>query len=263
MNDKRGISVVINTYNAEKHLKRVLEAVRDFDEVLVCDMESTDATRTIAGDYGCRIVTFKKEGCMSAEPARTFAIQSASCYWVLVVDADEIVTPELRDYLYKRIEAPDCPAGLYIPRLNRFMGRYTRSIAYDHQLRFFKREGTTWPPFVHTFPQVDGPTERISTAMKNVRLVHLADERIGDLLRKTQDYTEGELRKRPDRHFSTAALIGRPLWRFFRTYLLKLGCLDGRAGLVKAGMDALYQFVMVAKTIERDERNEYKDNDDE
>lgn len=103
MNKENKISVVINTYNAEQHLNRVLDAVKDFDEVLICDMESTDSTLEIARRHGCRIVTFPKGDAVSAEPARTFAIQSASFHWVLVVDADELVTPELRQYLYRRI----------------------------------------------------------------------------------------------------------------------------------------------------------------
>jgi glycosyltransferase involved in cell wall biosynthesis len=88
--------VVINTRNAEQHLQQVLEAVKGFDEVLVCDMESEDATLDIARRNGCRIVTFPKADHKSAEPARTFAISQARYPWVLVVDADEIVTPELR-----------------------------------------------------------------------------------------------------------------------------------------------------------------------
>jgi glycosyltransferase involved in cell wall biosynthesis len=71
------ISVVINTYNAHQHLERVLDSVQGFDEIVVCDMESTDDTRDIAARYGCRIVTFPKANHKSAEPAHTFAIQSA------------------------------------------------------------------------------------------------------------------------------------------------------------------------------------------
>ena len=255
MNEGNRISVVINTRNAAQHLQQVLDAVRGFDEVLVCDMESSDATVSIAEANGCRVVTFPKADHKSAEPARTFAIQQASCPWVLVVDADEIVTPELRDYLYRRIADPDCPAGLYIPRLNRFMLRYTRSISYDRQLRFFKREGTVWPPYVHTFPTVEGRTERIPASAKNVRFIHLADETIADLVRKTDAYTDGEMQKRASKHYGAGALIGRPAWRFFRNYILKLGFRDGLPGLVRAGMDALYQFVLVAKMIEKQYRN--------
>ena len=90
------ISVVINTYNAEQHLAKVLDAVKDFDEIVICDMESTDSTLDIARQYGCKIVTFEKKDYTIVEPARNFAIQSATYPWVLVVDADEIVTPELR-----------------------------------------------------------------------------------------------------------------------------------------------------------------------
>ena len=64
-----GISVVINTYNAEKHLARALDSVSGFDEVVICDMESTDATVEIAHSRGCRVVTFPKGDCVSAEPA--------------------------------------------------------------------------------------------------------------------------------------------------------------------------------------------------
>ena len=97
------ISVVINTYNAELHLARVLEAVKDFDEILICDMESTDSTLEIAKKYGCKVVTFERKKYNIVEPAREYAIHEAKYPWVLVVDADEIVTPALREYLYQRI----------------------------------------------------------------------------------------------------------------------------------------------------------------
>src|SRR5574344_1698795 len=118
------ISVVINTYNADKYLARVLDSVCQFDEIVICDMESTDNTISIAKDYGCKIVNFPKGNCVSAEPARTFAIQAASSEWVLVVDADELVSVELRNYLYDLIGKNDCPAGLWIPRKNYFMGKF-------------------------------------------------------------------------------------------------------------------------------------------
>lgn len=150
------ISVVINTYNASQHLEKVLQSVRDFDEIVVCDMESTDDTREIAARYGCKIVTFPKANHKSAEPARTFAIQSASSEWVLVVDADELVTPELRRVLYKVVKAPDGPAGYYIPRQNMFLGMFVRDFHFDYQLRFFIREGTEWPLRPH-LPEGPGP----------------------------------------------------------------------------------------------------------
>ena len=180
------ISVVINTYNAEKYLQQVLDSVKDFDEVVVCDMESTDDTVAIAREYGCKVLTFPKANHKSAEPARTFAIQSASSKWVLVVDADEVVTPELREVLYQKIKDPNCPAGYYIPRQNMFMSMFVRDFHYDFQLRFFIREGTEWPPYVHTFPKVQGRVEKLK-ANKDARLLHLMDETMHEYMAKMND----------------------------------------------------------------------------
>ncbi len=256
VNHVDGISVVINTYNAERHLERVLESVGGFDEVVVCDMESTDGTVAIARSHGCRVVTFPKGDCVSAEPARTFAIQSASCRWVLVVDADELVTPALRDYLYERVSRADCPAGLWLPRRNFFMGRFMHSNYPDYVLRFFIREGTTWPPYVHTFPQVCGRTERVPAGGGGLALVHLANDTIRTIVDKTNQYTENDALKKGGRHGSLRALLWRPLFRFFKSYVLKGGFRDGREGFVCACYEGLYQFVMVSKIMEKKLRRE-------
>ena len=99
------ISVVIQTYNSELYLGRVLESVKLFDEVVICDMYSTDRTLEIAQRYGCKVVYHEK--IPFCEPARNFAIQSASYEWILVVDSDEVVPEDLRSYLYERIERKD------------------------------------------------------------------------------------------------------------------------------------------------------------
>ena len=249
------ISIVINTYNAEQHLAEVLEAVKDFDEVVVCDMESTDHTVEIAQRYGCRVVTFPKGEHKSAEPARTFAIQSATSKWVLVVDADEIITPELKEYLYKRSGEPDCPAGLYIARLNKVFGQYSKDWSHDYQLRFFVREGTVWPPYVHTFPQVPGPTERAPIQYK---MLHLADESMRQWVAKMNEYTDNEVDKKMERHYGIGALLWRPLWRFFCSFVLKGGFRNGRRGLLQSLQWAMYQQVLVSKIIEKELRSKEK-----
>ena len=76
-NPRERISVVINTYNAEEHLSSALDSVRDFDEIVVCDMESTDCTVAIAKSMGCRVVVYPKGNISICEPARNFAIRSA------------------------------------------------------------------------------------------------------------------------------------------------------------------------------------------
>ena len=247
MSTESKISVVINTYNARQHLRQVLESVKDFDEVVVCDMESTDDTCDIAREYGCRIVTFPKADHKSAEPARTFAIQSASNHWVLVVDADEIVTPELREVLYQRIADSDCPAGYYIPRQNMFMSMFVRDFHYDYQLRFLVREGTEWPPYIHSLPKVPGRVEKLK-ARKEARLLHLMDETMHEYVAKMNVYTDNETEKK---QYGLFALFWRPLWRFFKSYVMDGSFRMGVRGLIRSGMHAVYQFILVAKIIEK------------
>lgn len=247
---KEAISVVINTYNARQYLGEVLESVKDFDEIVVCDMESTDDTREIAARYGCRIVTFPKGNHKSAEPARTFAIQSATSKWVLVVDADELVTPELRQVLYAEIARPDCPAGFYIPRQNKFMGMFVRDFHYDYQLRFFIREGTEWPPYVHTFPKVQGRVVKLK-ADRKARLLHLMDETMQEYMAKMNQYTDNEVEKKKDKGYGLWALLWRPVWRFFKKYVLDGSFRMGTRGLIRSLMAGYYQFVLVAKIIEK------------
>ena len=247
MSEDNKISVIINTYNAEQHLRKVLDSVKDFDEVVVCDMESTDHTLEIAKEYGCKIVTFPKENHTCCEPARTFAIQSASNKWAFVVDADEIVTPELREELYEMIQQPNCAAGYYIPRQNMFMSMFVRDFHYDYQLRFLVREGTEWPPYIHSLPKVPGRVEKLK-ARKEARLLHLMDETMHEYTTKMNIYTDNETDKK---QYGTLALFWRPLWRFFKSYVMDGSFRMGTRGLIRSLMAAQYQFILVSKIIEK------------
>ena len=247
MSEDNKISVIINTYNAEQHLRKVLDSVKDFDEVVVCDMESTDHTLEIAKEYGCKIVTFPKENHTCCEPARTFAIQSASNKWAFVVDADEIVTPELREELYELIQQPNCAAGYYIPRQNMFMSMFVRDFHYDYQLRFLVREGTEWPPYIHSLPKVPGRVEKLK-ARKEARLLHLMDETMHEYITKMNIYTDNETNKK---QYGTMALFWRPLWRFFKSYVMDGSFRMGTRGLIRSLMAAQYQFILVSKIIEK------------
>ena len=247
MSEDNKISVIINTYNAEQHLRKVLDSVKDFDEVVVCDMESTDHTLEIAKEYGCKIVTFPKENHTCCEPARTFAIQSASNKWAFVVDADEIVTPELREELYELIQQPNYAAGYYIPRQNMFMSMFVRDFHYDYQLRFLVREGTEWPPYIHSLPKVPGRVEKLK-ARKEARLLHLMDETMHEYITKMNIYTDNETDKK---QYGTMALFWRPVWRFFKSYVMDGSFRMGTRGLIRSLMAAQYQFILVSKIIEK------------
>lgn len=239
------ISVIINTFNAEKHLERVLEAVKEFDEILICDMHSTDQTIHIAKRYGCTIIFHENVGYV--EPARNFAIQSAKHPWVLVLDADEIVPPQLKNFLYKRVSEPDCPSGIRIPMRNYFMGRFMHCVYPSYLLRFVKKEDTYWPATIHSQPQIKGCIEKIPARNKERAFIHLANDSVSVNIRKTNQYTENEIIKRKNKKYPFHSLIMETIFRFFKLYILKGGFRDGKAGLVYCGLNAFYKFVTIAK----------------
>ena len=245
------ISVIINTYNASQHLRRVLEALTGFDEIVVCDMESTDNTRDIAAEFGCRIVNFPKGDHTICEPARDFAIHSATYPWVLVVDADEIVPKGLREHLYKAIADSTFEDAFAVPRTNRFMGESFKENT-DYQLRFFLKDRATWPPFVHSQPKIDGKIVRIPPR-KELCLQHLDDPTIAKRIDKLNTYTDNEVVRRATKHFGLFSLFFRPVWFFIRTYFFKGGIRHGRKGIVKSYFSAIYQMVLMAKIMERQE----------
>ncbi len=255
MNKNNKISVVINTYNASKHLARVLDTVKDFDEIVICDMESTDDTREIAERYGCKIVMFPRGNYQICEPARQTAIDAAFNKWVLVVDADELVTTQLKDYLYALTRRDDAPSGVYIPRKSKFMGRFMHCFYPDYQLRFFIKEGTVWPPIIHADPIIQGRIEKLPKTDESLAFIHLADDSIACRVAKINQYTENEIEKKRNRHYGVAALFYRPFVRFFRAYIQKGGFRDGLEGFVCACYEGIYQFVAVSKILEDRYRN--------
>ena len=244
------ISVVINTYNASKYLAQVLDAVKNFDEIVVCDMESTDNTVDIAREHGCKIVTFPKANHKSAEPARTFAIQSATSDWVLVVDADEVVSESLRSYLYDFIKDPGKIRGLYIPRKNYTMKVFLPSSYPDYQLRFFIKEGTTWPPYVHTFPKVQGALDYIPKSRKDCAFDHLDDSTRASINR-LNNYTDNEVEKHAGQKVTLFKLFASPMIRFIKQYFIKGGIFYGIPGYIDAFRSAQYKFTVLCKLYEK------------
>ncbi|MBO4995910.1 MAG: glycosyltransferase family 2 protein [Muribaculaceae bacterium] len=254
MNKK--ISVVINTYNASRHLVEVLESLTRFDEVVVCDMESTDDTVSIAKAFGCKVVTFPKGEHKICEPARDFAIHSASNEWVLVVDADEVVPDSLRMYLYETIADDAFSDAIAIPRKNMFLGKYVADTP-DYQLRFFRQDKTYWPPIIHARPQVDGNVLQIPASRKDLYLIHLDDPDMSSRIDKMNRYTDYEVPKRiGKRRYGIGKLFFRPMWFFIRSYLLGKGYRDGRTGMIKAYMAMMYQITLMSKLMEADIRKQ-------
>ena len=241
----RKISVVIHTYNSEKYLDRVLFSVKGFDEILICDMYSTDNTLEIAKRYNCKLVFHEK--CEIVEPARNFAIQSASNEWILLVDSDEVVPPALHNYLYDFIKEKKELTGLWLARKNYVFGHFLHGEYPDYNMRFFRKDSITWSSHVHARPQIKGKVQKIPKHRDDLALIHLINNSISEKIQKLDTYTNHEILKRDKQSFPFLKIFTATFFRFFKSYFIKGGFRDGKAGIVIAGMDAFYKFAMIAK----------------
>ncbi len=241
-------SVVINTFNAEKHLREVLESVKEFDEIIICDMHSEDTTLEIAKNYNAKIIFHEKISFV--EPARNFAISQAKNEWVLLLDADETVNNHLKNFLFENAEKKTDIACFAIPRKNYFLGKLMRSAYPDYVYRFFKKDKVFWPEFIHSIPTIKGKIFKIDSKNKSLAMEHLANDSISDIQNKNNNYSTAEIPKRKHKKVGFFKLWFSPFVWFFKYYILKQGFLDGKEGFIFAVLKAQYKFLTLAKLIE-------------
>lgn len=240
------ITAVVQTYNASLHLDRVLKSLKDFDEVLVVDMESTDDTVDIAKRNGARVEVWPRGEHRIVEAYREKAVHAASNPWVLVVDADEIVPKALREYLYAEINRDPSPRGMLIPLKNYFMGRWMKCYYPSYIFRFFHKEGSKWPYRIHSRPIINGPVIKIPHSRTDLAMIHLANDSYRTCIDKLNKYTEQEKDRRAPRYKRWQLFIA-PWFCFAKTYIFKGGFRDGIPGFIHAVFDAFYRFSALSK----------------
>ncbi len=243
------ISVVIHTYNAASVIRPTLDSVKDFDEIIICDMESTDDTLAIAREYNCRILSVEKKNYTVPEPYRNFAIHEAKNEWVLVLDADEIIPDALKKYILEEVQKNEID-GLSMPRKNFFMHKFTKAIYPDYQLRLFKKSLTTWAPNVHSKAVVNGNVKIIPAKREDLAILHKSDT-VSNMFNKINLYTDNEMARRPAKDVSGLELLFSPFFRFLKVYFLKGGIRYGKIGFVQACRSSIYKFAILLKQLER------------
>lgn len=256
------ISVVINTLNAEKYLEECLESVKSFDEIILCDMYSTDNTIQIAKKWECKIVYHEKVGYV--EPARNFAISQATGDWIFVVDADEIIPEKLasflKDFTKEQGENNFQYTTVAILRKNWFFGKFVQGDwAIDRPIRFFKSGCVSWKNEIHLFPKIYGQIYEIPSEKEDLAMIHYQCDSINDLVNKTNVYTDFEVKKWIDSYykFSIPSLIFEPIGVFFRMYFRQGGYKDGMHGFILALVRGfLYRFLVIVKIWEFKYKNE-------
>ena len=242
------ISVIIHTYNNEKIIRECLESVKDFDEIVVCDMYSTDKTLEIAKEYNAKIVMHENIGW--ADPARNFAIQQASNEWVLVVDSDERITNELREYLYNFIKNNnDVYSALKIPRKNYYWGVFIEVQYPDFITRLIKKDNVFWPPKVHSQPEITGKIASIDKNRKDLAFIHYVCDSPTKLIHTTNIYTDKELDKliAQNKSFNIYWRILQSFFLIFEKFFFKNGWKSGVDGFIFCVIMGFYKFLMYVK----------------
>mgnify|MGYP000139883912 CR=1 FL=1 len=248
---RQALTVIIPTFNEERNIADAIRSADWAEEVLVVDSFSTDRTVEIARAAGARVLEHEY---VNSATQKNWAIPQASHAWVMVLDADERITPALRAEIEDFLADPGVYRGLRIFRANHFMGRPIRYCGWqdDSVLRVFPREtGRYIPREVHADVEVDGPVR-----VARERLFHNTFESFDQYMKKFDKYTTWAAgdRGRVTRRVTFVHLLLRPVWRFVRQYVLRLGFLDGRAGIIVCMLAAFSVFMKYAKLWERHER---------
>lgn len=225
---KLPLSVAIITYNEEKNLPRILEAIKDIaDEVIIVDSYSTDKTVEIAKNYGAKVFIEDWKG---YRDQKNSALEKCTNEWILFLDADEVVFKELKEEIIKAIKTQKAD-GFYINRKTYYIGKFLDYIWQpDWVLRLVRQNANPrWEGGnIHEYLRIDGKTDKLQGY-----LYHYTYKDLSDHFNKSLKYAKisaEEMYKRGKR-FKLNKLIINPFWAFFRQYFIKLGFLDGIRGL--------------------------------
>jgi len=271
------IEIIIPTKNEEKNLPFALRSVIDWaDAVHVVDSESTDRTRDIAAEMGANVVV---RPWLGYARQKNWALDNLPLKsdWVFILDADEAILPELRDELLSIARRPVGEvreSGHHINRYFIFLGKRIRHCGYypSWNLRFFKRGRARYEEReVHEHMLVDGPTGYLKGHMEhNDRRgleAYMAKHNVystleaREIVRSERGEGGGDLRPSPfggplerRRWFKVVVYPNLPakwLFRFMYMYVLKLGVLDGLAGLRFSLFISAYELLIGLKIVER------------
>ncbi len=239
------ISVIVITQNEEGNIRECLESVRWADEIIVVDSNSTDKTVAIARRFTRKIFQQPWEG---FGKTKNFALSKAKGEWILSLDADERVTPELAREIQQVVRNGSAKYSAFaIPRRAFFLGRWIKHCGWypGRVVRLFKRTaGQFSETQVHESLRVSGAIGKLQND-----ILHYTDPNLHHYFEKYNRYTSLAARDLAARGetFRLRWLLFRPAWTFFRMYVLRAGFLDGIEGFILCKLSSSYVFTKYAK----------------
>lgn len=252
--EKLPLSVAIITHNEEHIIEATLNAVRDIaSEIVVVDCGSTDRTREIARACGASV--YEEEWKGYAEQKNS-ALSKCNQEWILFLDADEIVSEELKRAIIRELQKPKAN-GYLLNRLNYYLGKPLKyTWQPEWRLRLVKRDaGPRWQGDPHEQLTVQGKSRKLRGI-----LLHYSYTSVADHIQKNIKYAclIAEKRYREASPWRVGiCLWASPIWSFIKIYLIKGGVLDGWRGFVAASITAFYTFVKYAFMLELHLKEKY------
>lgn len=238
------VTATVITLNESAHIEACLASLAWADERLVVDSGSTDGTAELARAAGARVIVREWPG---YGPQKDFAATQAAHDWIVSVDADERITPELASEIRAAVDQPGNHVGFRVPRITFHLGRWIRTTDWypDYQLRVYDRRHAEWKQRrVHESVTARGPVGQLTH-----NLQHYAYRDLAHHHETMQRYTTLAAQQMHDegRKASMFALLFHPPAAFLRNYVLKRGFMDGAPGLIVSAMNAHYVFLKFAK----------------
>ncbi|MDR1450845.1 MAG: glycosyltransferase family 2 protein [Helicobacteraceae bacterium] len=243
MIEKTLLSVAVITFNEEENLARTLKAVKPLaDEIIVVDSHSTDRTREIALNYGAKVFDEDWKGHIAQKNS---ALEKCVGKWIFSIDADEVLSAELAKAIAQAI-AGENAEGFIISRKSVYLGKTLNYMwRPDRHLRLVKRDAKPrWSGYnPHDILTIEG-----KTAPLKGDLIHYSYKDLSDHWRRLIVYARlaAESYAQKGRRFSLFRLLFNPLWGIIKTYIFRLGFLDGIQGLLAAFSKGVYIFLKYA-----------------
>ncbi|UCD63937.1 MAG: glycosyltransferase family 2 protein [Candidatus Zixiibacteriota bacterium] len=241
------VSVVIIARNEKRNIERCLRSVSWADEIIVMDSQSHDGTADLARQHGAGVYDYVWSGYGAAKRA---AVEKASHDWILSIDADEEITPPLRQEIQAVLSGHAGHNGYYLPRRTLFLGRWIRHCGWypDHVLRLFRKSrGNFDDAVVHERVVIDGAAGYLKNDM-----LHYSYPTLEEYFRKFDWYTTLGAREAARRGLRAGWLdiAGKPPLSFVSHYLIRQGFRDGLEGFLVSALSALAVMVKYAKVRE-------------
>jgi len=248
------ISVIVNTWNEEKNIKRCLESVKDLaSEIIVVDMYSSDKTVAIAKKSGAKIFFHKYT--YYVEPGRNFALRQAQGDWILIVDADEEIPPALLKKIKPLSQNHQGLTYFRLPRKNIIFGKWMKHSRWwpDYNIRFFKKGCVRWSEKIHSVPLTRGTGSDLEAKEANA-IIHYHYQSVSQYLERMNRYTsiQAEELIKTGYRFHWQEILRKPMGEFLSRFFVGEAYKDGLHGLVLALLQAFSEAAKYIKVWEKE-----------